>query len=367
MAANAVDLCLISDRENFEYFSGYRSLFWASKARPFFLLVPREGETCYVIASASEARAFNQTEHLAPSLTHVPYSGFTFECVSAILETMARHPSSRIALDYGFECFGLGSLKLISELGKAFPDSKIIEGADLIWSIRITKSAKEISQKKVALDVATTSFMECLRELQLGTSEVEFAQALTLRLIGKGATSVPWLPVRFGRGNFAYSLPPTARKLASGDFVWVDIGCVVAESLSDINRIAKAGPVTAGEQSIYRQVRDMTIATLAAMKPGMTGSEAYTVFENAARASAIGLPSATASRIGHGSGTNLTEPPSISPTSNEVLQEGMLIHVEPKYEIDGGVYQLEEVAVITASGAEIISCVAEERFPEVGR
>lgn len=62
---------------------------------------------------------------------------------------------------------------------------------------------------------------------------------------------------------------------------------------------------------------------------------------------------------------NLTEPPSISPNSTEVLREGMIIHIEPKYEIDGGVYQTEEVAVVTARGAEIITSVAPRLLPEV--
>ncbi|WP_352522233.1 MULTISPECIES: M24 family metallopeptidase [Mesorhizobium] len=76
--------------------------------------------------------------------------------------------------------------------------------------------------------------------------------------------------------------------------------------------------------------------------------------------------SVTASRIGHGSGRNLTDPPSIAATSKEVLQKAMIIHVKPKYELDGGVFQIEEVAVVTKDGADPISGLSEEKFPENG-
>ncbi|MER8434822.1 hypothetical protein NKJ16_31010 [Mesorhizobium sp. M0179] len=44
----------------------------------------------------------------------------------------------------------------------------------------------------------------------------------------------------------------------------------------------------------------------------------------------------------------------------------MIIHVKPKYELDGGVFQIEEVAVVTKDGADPISGLSEEKFPENG-
>ncbi|MER8434823.1 MULTISPECIES: hypothetical protein [Mesorhizobium] len=45
--------------------------------------------------------------------------------------------------------------------------------------------------------------------LILGMTERQFAKALTLNLIERGAESVPRLTVRFGRKDMTYSLPPT--------------------------------------------------------------------------------------------------------------------------------------------------------------
>ncbi|RUW49843.1 aminopeptidase P family protein [Mesorhizobium sp. M1A.F.Ca.ET.072.01.1.1] len=365
MAENSVDAFVISDQDNFEYFSGFKSLFWTSKARPYFLVVLKDSDTAVVVAAAAEAKAFSQTSELPPGLGHRYYFGFIEDAVEKVIEVLGQANLRRIALDYGFESFGVGSLRLIDRLKTKFAAVQIVEGAEFIWPIRMIKTPVEIAQKRLTLEIAHDAFHRCLKSLTLGTTEKQFAKTLTLDLIEHGAESVPWLPVRFGRKDFAYSLPPTDRGLAKDDFIWVDIGCRMSGSISDVNRIAKAGRVTSEEQGIYTQVRNMTIETLSAIKPGMTGADVYAAFEAFAKQTELGLPSATASRIGHGSGRNLTEPPSIGAASKEVLQEGMIIHVEPKYELDGGVFQLEEVAVVTKEGAELITKLSEGKFPEV--
>lgn len=43
----------------------------------------------------------------------------------------------------------------------------------------------------------------------------------------------------------------------------------------------------------------------------------------------------------------------------------MIIHVEPKYELDLGVFQTEEVADVTKDGAKLISKLSQEKLPEI--
>ncbi|MER9638437.1 hypothetical protein [Mesorhizobium sp. M0228] len=71
------------------------------------------------------------------------------------------------------------------------------------------KTPAEIAQKRLALEIAHDAFHHWLQSLILGMTERQFAKALTLNLIERGAESVPWLTVRFGRKDMTYSLPPT--------------------------------------------------------------------------------------------------------------------------------------------------------------
>ncbi|MGY4473659.1 M24 family metallopeptidase [Bradyrhizobium sp. USDA 3364] len=368
MAERSIDAFLITDQANFEYFSGYKSITWISKARPLALLVPSSRSGAIIISSAAEAPAIQLTEEMPSRIEHVAYSGFVLAFIEAIVDQLRACNARRLALDYGFESSGLGSLNLLHKCRSNFAALDLVEGAEDIWQIRVVKSPTEIRQKKVALEVATSSMLECFQELRLGVTEIEFARHLTIRAIEKGASAVPMLSVKFGRGSFPSPLPPTERALAADDFIWTDMGCLVGGSISDVNRIAKAGKVTAEEQARYHEVRNITQKTITAFRAGMTTGEAYSVFEEIARNSSLGLPgpfTAFFSRVGHGSGYSITEPPSISPSSEEVLREGMIIHVEPKYYLEGGVYQTEEVAVIGIEHSELLTIPAPERLPEI--
>jgi len=61
------------------------------------------------------------------------------------------------------------------------------------------------------------------------------------------------------------------------------------------------------------------------------------------------------SRIGHGGGIDVTEPPSVGPGDHQVIQPGMILHIEPKLERDGAVFQFEEVIFVTDEGVDFIA------------
>ncbi|BCH19836.1 hypothetical protein MesoLjLa_66870 (plasmid) [Mesorhizobium sp. L-2-11] len=271
--------------------------------------------------------------------------------------------NAAIAIDYGMDMFGRGVHGLHKILGSE-RGSATVDAADIIWDVRMVKDEEEIAHKRQALKVATDSFFAALRHLRIGDTEEQFAAILRSELIQRGASAIPWLPVRFGLKDMAYSMPPTQRRLEHDDYIWVDIGCVVNGSISDINRIAKAGHVSDREQSMYGTVRKLTLETAGSIKAGEQCSDIYRRFRQQVDRENIPFYSA-ASRIGHGSGVDLTEPPSVAEASSEILRDGMIIHIEPKIEVDYGVFQLEEVVLVKGSEAEFLSEIAPEKLPEI--
>ena len=57
---------------------------------------------------------------------------------------------------------------------------------------------------------------------------------------------------------------------------------------------------------------------------------------------------------GHGLGTGFHEEPRIVPGSTSVLEEGMIVAVEPGTYADAGV-RLEQILLVTAAGCEVLS------------
>ncbi|WP_426441280.1 M24 family metallopeptidase [Bradyrhizobium genosp. P] len=369
IAERSIDLILLTDKANFEYFCGYKTFVWISSARPTALLVSSKNDDhAIIIASNLEVLPIKLTEAVPSSVETASYGGFAPEFIETVVGAMKPYNPQRIAIDYGEECFGFGSLKLIEDLKRHFSQAELIEGAACVWQIRCIKSPAEIQQKRAACAVATSSLFEAFKELRIGHTEIEFERLLTVKMIQKGASSVPFLSVKFGRGELPTHLPSRDLALAPDDFIYVDIGCKVNDSVSDLSRVAKAGKKTAEEQAVYHAVRKMTQDILHSFRPGMTTGQAYESYKAICASSALGVPKSFmtwSSRVGHGSGYNCTEPPSICANGEDVLREGMIIHIEPLYKIDGGFYQTEEIGVITATGAEILTDVAPEELPEV--
>jgi Xaa-Pro aminopeptidase len=364
MADRKVDVLILTGQASFEYFTGYRSEFWASTTRPFYgVIVPDRSEGT-VIIHQSEQRS---TPFDIAGNNFIFYELFLTDGLKALRETVAKFaPSARkIAVDFGDDLVGRGSLVLESMLRDLPSHPTVVEGAEMIWAVRAIKSEYEIEMKRRACHIAPQSFFEALKTLKLGQSENDFARAVKATMFQKGADAVDFLPVRFGKSKFAYLRPPSDNRLQKDDYIWVDMGCIVNGYHSDLNRIAKAGAVTDAEQTAYRFIRQLTIDLAKTVKPGMPAANVLREFDRLWGPGAFGKPYGSAARIGHGSGIGLTEPPSLMESSNEIIRTGMILHLEPKIETERGVFQVEEVFVVRDNGVEFLSDIAPPDLPSL--
>lgn len=363
LESNDLDALVITSQDTFEYFTGHRSLFWVSAARPFLAVLTPRLEAPVVICAAIETR--NAEDNLG-HCRFVFYSGFSNDAIknlqAVLKDSLPSHP--RLALDYGEEVFGRGSLALIDILREIAAPHALVEAGNLVWELRFIKSEYEIECKRRACKIATDAFFLELPGLGLGRTEQEFASSLTNSMLRAGAESVDWLPVRFGTGRFPGTRHPTGRKLEPNDFLWTDMGCAYQGYLSDLSRVAKAGDPTSEQQAEYTRIRDLTIAFAQTVRAGMTCDQVAREFE--LLASGARTNKGPAGRLGHGSGLSLTEPPSIMVGSDTVIHEGMVLHVEPRSEVVGGVFQVEEVFVVRHDGIEFLSDLAPPILPVIG-
>jgi Xaa-Pro dipeptidase len=73
-----------------------------------------------------------------------------------------------------------------------------------------------------------------------------------------------------------------------------------------------------------------------------------------------------ASRVGHGIGLDLAEPPSLALDETVVLEAGMAITVEPGILTHDGWFHLEENLVVTEGGYELLSAPMPRELPILG-
>ncbi|RUW10324.1 aminopeptidase P family protein, partial [Mesorhizobium sp. M1A.F.Ca.IN.020.06.1.1] len=200
MAEASINALVITNQYNLEYYSGFRSLFWLSDTRPLIAVVRIDSPGISLILNASERRSEFLTR--CPDVTPVFYTGFTDIALEAVVTVLEGLPqNAAIGFDYGRDMNGRGSVALISALQRY----RLSDAADLIWQQRLIKSEHELQGKQAACKIATDAFFAGLPDLRLGMTEYAFGQNLKQRMIGLGADSVDWLPVRFGKNGRGYA------------------------------------------------------------------------------------------------------------------------------------------------------------------
>lgn len=143
---------------------------------------------------------------------------------------------------------------------------------------------------------------------------------------------------------------PMRRTIVSGDTVIVDVGALVEGYHSDMTRSYVIGEPSSRQREIYELVATAQRAGIAALAPGVTAravdSACRDIFTEA------GLGDWYLHGTGHGVGLEIHEPPFHSQVSDEILDVGNVVTVEPGlYRVGFGGFRIEDLLVVTETGS----------------
>lgn len=207
-----------------------------------------------------------------------------------------------------------------------------------ISRIRAIKSPDEISKIRQAQMIAEKAYSHILEFTKVGKTEREIQLELDFFMLKNGAEGMSFDTIALSGKNT--SLPhgvPTDKEIKSGEFVLLDFGAVVDGWHSDMTRTFCVGKPTDEMQKVYETVLNAQQKALSVVKSGVKAKEldktAREVIENAGYGEYFGHA------LGHGVGMEIHEPPTASPSSDDVLAENMIVTVEP------GIYLPEKFGV----------------------
>ncbi|MBE6853611.1 MAG: aminopeptidase P family protein [Ruminococcus sp.] len=216
----------------------------------------------------------------------------------------------------------------------------------IINKLRITKSPAEIKKISDAQRIAESAFEYVLDNIKRGMTEREVALILDDRMRRLGAEDISFDTIVLNGKNT--SLPhgvPGSRKIEDG-FVLMDFGAVVDGYHSDMTRTFYIGTPSDEEKRAYDTVLEAQLLALDSVRPGITASE----LDSIARKYIYdkGYEGAFGHSLGHGVGMEIHEKPFVSSRSTAVLEEGMIITIEPGIYIPGkfGI-RIEDMVAIT--------------------
>lgn len=363
MALAGIDLIVLTDKKNVDYFTDYQELSWDHKARPVFGLITQDD--LVLVATRGDA---STVETRPRTFSTLYYVGYLTEAVQAIGTWVKGERSGRlrhVALDYGQDMFGRGSLELVDLLSEIASDGRVKCAVDPIWKVRLIKSRFEAELTRTAFEIVNTAFDYTIQHARIGMTEYELYCLMQAQIFLNGAETADPMAMLFAKGDFTYSRSAKDRKLQNGHYLWTDFRATYGGYPADRNRIARAGEPQQWESDTYSAVRALTIGTAKQVRPGMTCADVYRIFEKMWGEAGIGPLYSGVTRIGHGGGLDVTEPPSLAKADSTVIEPGMILHIEPKLERDGAVFQGEEVFLVTEDGIEFLCALSPEAMPVI--
>ncbi|MER9939277.1 Xaa-Pro peptidase family protein [Mesorhizobium sp. M0088] len=365
MGEHKLDGILLSSMDNIRYTAGIDSTFWESYTRPWFVLVPAEGDPIAIIPEIG--RAIMETtwvKNIRSWPSPRPEDEGTSLLVEAISALPRRH--GRIGAELGMELrIGMPVAQFL-DIRSKLQGVEIVDGSHLIWLLRMIKSSGEVARIQKAIDIAAVTFDDVPNFIRIGDSERTVQREFRGRLNSGGAGAIPAVIVRSDLGGpFEITGGPRDRPIANGDLLFIDTGTTFDGYFCDYDRNYRVGDVSDALKRAHEQVWRANEAGLAAARPGVPAESVFAAMATVLSSRTNDLNSN--GRMGHGLGLRVTEPPSIRLGDRTLLAPGMVLCIEPGLEYEPGKIVLhEETVLITHDGAELLTPRAPRELPTIG-
>ncbi len=227
---------------------------------------------------------------------------------------------------------------------------------DGVETPRSVKDEEEIALLRKSLHIAEQAMFRAFEEINEGMTERELAHLIEHEMWKAGAEKESFESlVLFGpRSSFCHG-KPTDNSLRKGDIVLMDFGCVYQGYCSDITRTVFFGePNNTEFKSMYEIVHQANRRAAECTKTGVHGKEADEFARGLIREN--GYDHLFIHGLGHGVGLEVHEAPRLSYLSENLLQNGQVVTIEPGLYVEGqGGLRIENMAVIRDDGCEVLN------------
>jgi Xaa-Pro aminopeptidase len=343
LEAKGVDALLVTDRANVRYltgFSGTNGQVLVTGSGAVFFTDPRYEARAGALVQGARIDVYRDrlTDRLPDHLGGVERLGIE-------ADTMTVGERDRLAAR-------LSGVELASTSG-------VVEG------LRQVKDPEEVALLRDAIALGDEAFDWVLDRLVPGATERQIALDLEVHMREQGAESVSFEPI-VGSGPLSAHIhhTPSDRALEKGDLVLLDFGCRKEGYCSDLTRTVVLGAATDEQRAQYELVLRAQAAGISAVAPGATGkgvdASARSLVEEAGEGDAFGHG------LGHGVGLDIHEAPRLARISEDTLQAGEVVTIEPGvYHVGTGGIRIEDCVLVTEQGPEVLGRAPKDELIEL--
>ncbi len=233
----------------------------------------------------------------------------------------------------------------------------LVKSERLVLSLRMKKDGEEIKKIDRACRSAANVVDSLDVEKFIGSSEASLAAHLCERAWHAGCAGVSFEPVvAAGKSSASPHHHPSHSRIIEDGLLKIDYGVKYKGYASDLTRtfILNKFKDNFDYEIILSQVESAKTEAAEKLKPGAACCEIYRAAYR--KLEEYGIEKNFVHGLGHGVGIQVHEPPYLKPGSDTVLQEGMVVTVEPGVYFPGaGGVRLEDTYLITREGSRLLT------------
>lgn len=354
MHINNLDAILLASEAEVRYFTGFRTQFWQSPTRPWFVILRRDQTPLAIIPEiGAELMARSDIAEIEAWPAPRPHD----DGLSLLKDRLAN--CQRLGVLMGHETTFRIPLNDLFELRAALP-SEWIDATDIIRDLRMVKSKREIDYIRQICGIASQGFARVPEIANAGQSLSSVFREFKRMLLELGADDVPYLVGGVDHPSYDDVIsPPDDRPLSDGQILMLDTGATLNGYFCDFDRNYAVRTPTASAQRAYAKLYDATDAAMELARPGVRACDLF-----AAMAKSMDTQNSDVGRFGHGLGIQLTEWPSLAAWDETIIRENMVLTLEPSIDVDGGgIMVTEENILITDASPILLSTRAPKELP----
>ena len=249
-------------------------------------------------------------------------------------------------------------LEMARALRETMPNVELVETTEEIEALRAVKDAREIASLRKAFAAADAAFAAIPQHLKEGMTEIELASILEFEMRQAGSEGVSFDTIlAFGENAAEPHHRPTPRALKRGDMIKCDFGAISDGYHSDMTRVIAFGEPSEALTRIYSIVKEGQQAGLDAVRAGRPAGDVDAAARGHIREQGYGYGHGT----GHGVGLEIHEAPPVRQGARVLLEESMVLTVEPGIYIPGtGGVRIEDTVIVRADGCDILTASTKE-------
>lgn len=373
MAEQGIDGIICFKPQNTFFLSGFNPILYS---HPVVVVIPQEGNAVLLVHSlrarhSADEAAIEDIRLFGMWANQKPIANDAYSAIDIIVSDLRMKGK---VLGYEGDFISLSQYQKLQDITQA---TKMVDVSDFLKRSRNIKDEYEINLLRLSSYLTNVGMEAALANIRKSEAEASIAAEIAMRetwakelsefeISSFGNTEGGIVTALWCYSNSGYRVPygcecPSNRVPQEGEVCLPVCWAAIDGYHSENERTVMIGKIPERYERAYDAMLAGCQNVFQMMKAGVAVSDVYAA--GVAPYIEAGFGDYLPGRIGHGLGLSLHEFPSLSKDSSLVLEEGMVVTVEPGLVFAGwGSTRHSDTVVVRKDGIEILTCSPEERL-----